>query len=167
VSIHRRRFLRSLPLAALPAVAGCSRPSKTEPVDLRMARVVNLAERVLSVELTAMPAGADNAEARVLYAGPVGTQAGDAGAGEVVLQPDGIERPLRHDYRLSVAGGASARLSSRALEAGRQHAPGDGGCVELDFAVRSATEDSGASADYEFWTDCEAAPGTVSPSTDS
>jgi len=136
-----------------------------------MVRVVNLAEREVSVELTATPAGDnddDDDGSQTLYAGPVGTQAGDAGAGEVVVRPAGTERgPLRFDYRLSVAGGESARLSGRALEAGRESASGDAGCVELEFVVRSVGESGEVWGDYEFWADCEAAPGTVVPSTDS
>jgi AcrR family transcriptional regulator len=167
VSLDRRRLLQSALLVALPPVAGCSRPNRSEPVELRMVRVVNLAEREVSVELTATPAG-DGADAHTLYAGPVGTQAGDAGAGEVVVRPDETERePLRFDYRLSVAGGGSARLSGRALEAGRESASGDAGCVELEFVVRSVGETSEVWGDYEFWADCETAPGTVVPSTDS
>jgi len=161
----RRWLLRTAPLVAMPSVAGCNQPDHMPTVTLRMLRIINLSGRDLTIKVVA--ANAEKTETRnVLYSGHLGTQSGDAGAGEIVLQPS-IDDPLTHDYRLSIADGRGARLPSRVLRSGYESESSDGspGCLDLEFVVRDPHDETEVWGDYSFWESCETAPGTVDPST--
>jgi hypothetical protein len=129
-----------------------------------MLRLVNLSEQVVTVGLTATR---DTGTPERLYAGDVGTQRGDAGGGEVVLRPDAITDAFAYEYRLVVADGREVRLTTDHLERGYRDREEPPGCVDLQFVVRDPTDDSELWAESRFWQDCETAPGTVVPSTDS
>lgn len=68
--LRRRKYLQLLPILTIPVVSGCSQRNESPSIPLRMARIINLSETELPVELTASD---DTGTPDTLYTGQIGT----------------------------------------------------------------------------------------------
>jgi hypothetical protein len=149
-------------------LAGCNHLSQSPDMTLHMVRIINLSEEKLTVELTASNAE-ESGTPLVLYSGKVGTQAGDADAGEIILHPAAIEDPLQYSYKLSISEGLGTRLSQKTLMSAYRSESSDSSvkCMAIDFNIRDPNNKAEIWGDPAFWKNCESAPGTVAPSPSS
>lgn len=163
---RRRTFLQSIPIVAMPIVAGCSRQEDPPSVALRLVRVINLSETDVSIELVASH---ESGMTETLYSGEIRTQGPTTGDGEVVLQPKEITEPLEYDYLLTISDTHQTKLHSEDLQSAHQRESSERpmGCVELSFTIRDPATEAEIGGDYTFWKSCDTAPGSVESTTSS